>query len=82
MIDENDFVARLTPIFESELDKSGLKISLDTAQDNMPDWDSLAHVRLVVGIENEFGILFDVSEIETIKSVRGFYDAVVRHGTA
>jgi len=31
-------------------------------------WDSLAHVGIVVGIENEFGVSFNAKDIERITS--------------
>jgi acyl carrier protein len=79
MTDEADFIRRMIPVFREELDQPSLSIDLDTRQEQVTDWDSLAHVRLVIGVERTFGVQLDVAEIESIKSVRGFYDAVVRH---
>lgn len=79
MIDEADFVASLQVLFREELDQANLVIDMDTSKDNLDLWDSLAHVRLVIGIERMLGIQFDVSEIESIDSVRGFYEAAKNH---
>lgn len=73
------FLAEIVPIIRTELDDDGLAIDLRTNQTNLPGWDSLAHVRIVVAVEQAFGVQFDVSEIESINSVQGFYDAVTRH---
>jgi len=79
MVDPAEFIETLTRIFREELDDGKLTITMETNQSNLDNWDSLAHVRIVMGIERAYAIQFDVSEIETIKSVRGFYGAVDSH---
>jgi acyl carrier protein len=79
MVDPDEFVARLTTIFREQLDDDNLTINIDTSQSDLGGWDSLAHVRIVMGIEREYGVQLDVDEIESIKSVRGFYAAVNSH---
>jgi acyl carrier protein len=76
---ESEFLAKLTTIFREELEQPGLQISMETSKDTLESWDSLAHVRIVVGVERTFGIQLDVEEIEDIATVRGFYTAVIRH---
>lgn len=78
MIEAADFIVELTAIFRQELDENYLSISMTTVQSDLDSWDSLAHVRIVMALERAYGIQFDVTEIETINSVRGFYDAVNR----
>jgi acyl carrier protein len=79
MVDPDEFVARLTTIFREQLDDDNLTINIDTKQSDLGGWDSLAHVRIVMGVEREYGVQLDVDEIETIKSVREFYAAVNSH---
>ena len=78
MIDETDFIARVETIFREELEQSDLRVSMQTAATDLENWDSLAHIRLVVAVERAFDVQLDVSEIESIDSVRDFYDAVKR----
>jgi len=70
---------RIREVFRSELDDDDLAINLDTSQEDILDWDSLAQVRLVAAIEREFGIEFDLSEIEQFITVRDFVDGIGRH---
>lgn len=67
---------RLREIFRAELDDDGLAVDMDTQQADLKAWDSLAHIRLVSGIESEFDFQFSLSEIEQIGSVRQFMDAI------
>lgn len=79
MITETDFITRLTPVFREELELDDLDISMETQQKDIENWDSLAHVRIVIGVERAFHVQLDVAEIEGITSVRGFYAAVNHH---
>jgi acyl carrier protein len=69
-------LARVQDVFRAELDDEDLLIGPDTSQKNLKAWDSLAHIRLVSGIESEFDIQFDLTEIEQITSVRQFIQLV------
>jgi acyl carrier protein len=75
----DSILARLQDIFRAELDDDDLQISLATRQSDLKGWDSLAHVRLVSGIESEFDFQFSLAEIEQINSVRQFVDMIVEH---
>jgi len=72
----DDVLARVQEVFRAELDDEDLVIAPDTSQNNLKAWDSLAHIRLVSGIENEFDIQFSLAEIEQISSVRQFVQLI------
>jgi acyl carrier protein len=72
-------LARLQDIFRAELDDDALEIGSDTRQQDLRAWDSLAHIRLVSGIESEFDFQFNLAEIEQIDSVRQFVDLILEH---
>lgn len=44
------------------------KIDDDTSMDNTPGWDSVNHINLIVALEEEFSISFEVSEFELMIS--------------
>jgi acyl carrier protein len=72
-------MARLQDIFRAELDDDELQIGMETRQIDLKSWDSLAHIRLVSGIESEFDFQFSLPEIEQINSVRQFVDLIQEH---
>ncbi|AHE57205.1 acyl carrier protein [Sphingomonas sanxanigenens] len=45
------------------------ELTADTSADDIDEWDSLSHIRLVVAVERQFGIKFKNSEIEGLKNV-------------
>lgn len=54
-------------VFEDpELQTSGL------TRKNFPDWDSLAQVKIVLGIEEQFQIKLSIDEVATVSSVDEF----------
>lgn len=44
------------------------KIDDDTSMDNTPGWDSANHINLVLALEEEFSISFEVTELEMMTS--------------
>jgi acyl carrier protein len=70
-------MTRVQDVFRAELDDEDLVIAPDTSQKNLKAWDSLAHIRLVSGLESEFDIQFSLAEIEQTTSVRQFVQLIV-----
>lgn len=71
-----DDITLLTDIFREELDDSKLEIDRSTSQETLGTWDSLAHVRLIARIEEEFGFQFSLSQIEDATSVAALLDVI------
>ena len=69
-------LARVQDVFRAELDDEDLVIGPDTSQKNLKAWDSLAHIRLISGIENEFDVQFNLAEIEQLTSVTQLVQAI------
>ena len=45
-------------------------INLESAQDNLDNWDSLRHLDFVVAVEEEFNIIFPIEEIGNLTSFK------------
>ena len=52
------------------------QIDEETAMDNTEAWDSANHISLVLALEDEFSITFDVAEIETMTTFSDVIQAV------
>jgi acyl carrier protein len=59
---------RLTAIFREVLDVPDLEID-GLSRTNIPAWDSLAHVKLIIAIEEEFDVKFTIDQVANIGSV-------------
>ncbi len=71
-----DLMIRVRNIFREIFDDDELFISEETMYSDIEDWDSIAHVKLVLAIEEEFGIRLTTEEVTSIKSVGGFVAAI------
>lgn len=59
----SDVMERLTDVFREIFDDDRLELRDETVAADVEDWDSLNHVKLVVAIEESFGIEFSNREI-------------------
>jgi acyl carrier protein len=48
----------------------------DTSADNTPNWGSANHIQLVLALEEEFSMSFDVAEIEAMVSFPAIVQAL------
>ena len=71
-----DNLSVLTAIFRDELSNAKLTIAPATTPDDLESWDSLAHVRIIARVEEEFGFEFSLDEIEDSMSVSKLLDII------
>lgn len=55
-------------------------LRLDTAREEIPRWDSLRHVALVVAVEGTFDISLSMDEMQEILSIGDLQRVLERHG--
>ncbi len=58
------------------------RIGVDAAMGNLPNWDSTAHMRMMIALEDEFGIDLDERQMVEMTSFARIRDAVATHQTA
>lgn len=51
----------------------------DLAAGDVPQWDSLGHLNLLMAVEKEFGISFDVADAIDIESLADLEDMVRKY---
>lgn len=56
-------------MFREAFENDKLTISDNTSPENTPAWDSLAHVKLMMACEEEFGVKFTIDEMVDSTSV-------------
>ncbi len=64
--------AKLTVIFHDVFDDEGIVVTPELAADDVDEWDSLSHIRLVLAIEKAFGLKFSAGEVGRLKNVGEF----------
>ena len=67
---------KITIIFREEFDDDTLVITDESNAEDIEDWDSLAHVELVMTMEKEFKMKFNIREVGTLKNVGEMVDLI------
>ena len=60
---------KLNTIFRRNFDDENITLSNETSANDIEDWDSLEQINLVVAIQDEFGIKFNIDEVNAMKNV-------------
>jgi len=67
---------RLTDIFQSVFDDPDLRLTAAMTAKDVPEWDSLSHITLIVAIEREFRIRFTTAEVAGLMNVGDLADRI------
>lgn len=62
-MNKNEILVKLQEIFQDVLDNEDIKLTPEMTADDIEEWDSLAHVQLVVAMEKKFQVKFSSKEI-------------------
>lgn len=73
---------RLQDTFRTILDDDHLVLTDATTARDVPTWDSVAHISLMVSIESEFGVRFTDDQLTSFRTVGELRDFLDRHATA
>ena len=66
---DKEIYDRLNNVFRDIFDDDSIVVTAETTSNDIEDWDSLEHINLVVAVEQEFGMKFNMNEVTTMKNV-------------
>ena len=75
-MDLENIYARLAPIFQEVFDDDDIIPNSNMTANDVPAWDSLSNIRLVVAVEEEFGIQFSTGEVASLSNVGEFVSVI------
>lgn len=76
-MNRDDVMLKLQEIFDDLfVDPPRLTPALSARE--VPEWDSLLHISLVVAVEKQFAIRFRVGDVDTTTNVGDFADLILR----
>ncbi len=70
-------LAEVTEIFRDVLNQEALQLQRETTANDVPDWDSLNHIELVVAVEKHFKIKFNFAELQKFRNVGDMCDNIL-----
>ncbi len=68
-MDQAEIYTKLTPIFRDVFDDDDIQLRPEMTADDVADWDSMSHIRLVLTIERQFHKKFPASRVSQLKNV-------------
>ena len=76
-VSREEVFEKVTDIFRDVFDDDDLVIGDTTNSDDIEDWDSLEHIQLIVGMEKEFKIKFDIKTVNSLENVGQMVDLIL-----
>lgn len=68
----DEILEALTELFREVLDDETIVLTPETTAADVPGWDSMNHITIVVEAERRFGIKVRTAEIEELRNVGDF----------
>jgi len=76
-MNQAEVIARLQTLFDTVFLEPVVLTPAISAKD-VPEWDSLTHISLMVMVEKEFAVHFRVGEVETARNIGEFADLILK----
>jgi len=81
-MDAAEVYARLSGIFREVFDDDSITPHPSMTAAEVPAWDSLSNIRLVVAVEEAFNIQFTTGEVAGLKDVAEFVSVIQQRAAA
>lgn len=75
-MNREEVFAKVQEIFREVFDDEELVINDSTNADDIEDWDSLEHISLIVSMEKEFSLKFDIKVVNKLENVGQMVDLI------
>jgi acyl carrier protein len=77
-MDKDAIVSRLTPIFRDVFNDDALVVSEGMTAANVPSWDSLSNINMIIAVEKAFGVKFSIKDVRSLKNVGELLELIKR----
>ena len=71
-----EIYSKLTEIFHDVFDDPSIVIGPGTSAADVPAWDSLNYINVMIAVMAEFGVKFQTSDLEQLHNVGDMVDAI------
>lgn len=68
--------AKLTNIFHDVFDDDHIVLSPEMTAEDVLEWDSLSHVRLIIAIQQNFHVIFSAAQASNLRNVGELVDLI------
>jgi acyl carrier protein len=77
-MEKSEIVSKLTPIFRDVFSDDGLVVTESMAAAEVPAWDSLSNINMIIAVEKAFGVKFSIKDVRSLKNVGELLDLIKR----
>jgi acyl carrier protein len=77
-VEKSDIESRLTPIFRGVFNDDALVIKPDMTAADVPTWDSLSNINMIIAVEKGFGVKFSIKDVRNLKNVGELLELIKR----
>ncbi len=77
LMEREEVMQKVTEIARDIFDDEELELNDDTIAADVDGWDSLTHLSFINEIENEFGIKFEMKEVQGLNNVGELIDVIM-----
>jgi acyl carrier protein len=77
-LEKSEIVSRLTPIFRDVFDNDALVVSDGMTAADVPTWDSLSNINMIIAVEKAFGVKFSIKDVRNLKNVGELLELIKR----
>ena len=70
----DELLAKVTEVIQDQLDLDTLVLTPQSQASDVEGWDSLAHVRIMIALEQAFGVRFTTNQITSTENVGQLLD--------
>jgi acyl carrier protein len=77
-MEKSEIVSKLTPIFRDVFSDDGLVVTESMTAAEVPAWDSLSNINMIIAVEKAFGVKFSIKDVRSLKNVGELLDLIKR----
>ncbi len=74
----DEIKSRLTPIFRDVFRDNALVPTDQMTAEDVPAWDSLSHINMIMAVEKAFGVKFSIKDVRAMKNVGGLVELIIK----
>lgn len=68
-MEESEIYGKITGVLRTVLEREDLVARPEMTAQDVEEWDSLSHIRIILGVERAFGVKFATPEIAQFENV-------------
>lgn len=78
---DKEIAIKVKKIISEVMEISVAKVKDDSSQKTIENWDSLAHLKLVMELEKKLGVTFNTQEVFSMETISEICNQVKKHLT-